>query len=75
MGFLSEYLKFAHKNMMLTSLTYLLDLNVLNLIVISLLTNDKGFISLSAPRHHSLLESQLLSRVGSYMLSAPFPTS
>lgn len=58
--------------MMLTSLTYFLELNGLNVIVVPLLTNDSGFLSLSAALpHRSLLESQPLSGTESYMLSAP----
>ena len=56
-----------------TSLTYFLDLNILNLIVIFLMR--KGSHRLVAPPlPHSLLKSQLLSRVGRYMLSVRFLT-
>lgn len=62
---------------MLASLTYLLNLNVLNLsahIVISLLINDKVFISLFSSTSPLSTGVNCFSRVRSYMLSASSST-
>ena len=70
--FLLKRLKFAQLKHD-TSLTYLLDLNVLNLRVIFLVRKGSHHL-VAPPCPHSLLESQLLGRVGRYMLSVRFLT-